>query len=279
MLRSTGLIDAPVATVAAALRHTRTATTGLAEVGVRAWATPSALELLVPGDEIGFRLGVAGIPVRLRTRVVRADADGMSSVLVDGPLRELRHESVLADVGGRTLVTDSLHWTTPGGRLGRVVDVTLMRRVVLGVLAQRMVAVRAVAEAWAERSVVVGAAIVRKGQLLAQQRHFPAADAGRWELPGGRVDPGETEADAVVRECREELDVDVEPAHRIGTDVPLNNGMLLRIHAAELADSSAYPKAVEHRAVRWIDGPDLTGLNWLDADRVLVHSIRDCLRR
>lgn len=272
------MIDAPLATVGAALRHTRTATTGLAEIGVAGQATTSALELLVPGDELAFQLDVARIPVRLRTRIVRADADALSSVLVAGPLRELRHESVLADVGGRTLITDSLHWTTPGGVLGRTADVVLTRRLVLNVLARRLASVRELAEAWASRSVVVGTAIIHKGRLLAQQRHFPAQDAGRWELPGGRVDPGETEEDAVVRECREELDVDVVPTGRIGTDVPLNNGMLLRIHAAELADSSATPRAVEHREVRWIDAPDLAGLHWLDADRVLVHSIRDLLR-
>lgn len=278
VLRSTGLIDAPVETVGAALRHTRTATNGLAGIGVRGRVADSVLQLLVPGDEVAFRLTVAGVPARLRTRIVRADADRMSSVLVAGPLRDLRHETVLADVGGRTLVTDSLHWTAPGGALGRLADVVLMRRLVLGVLAQRMSAVRSMAEAWAGRSVVVGAAIVRDGQLLAQQRRFPVPDAGRWELPGGRVEPGETESDAVVRECREELDVEVKPIRRVGTDVPLNNGMLLRIHAAELVGASAPPRAVEHRAVRWVDAADLGGLHWLDADHVLVHSMRELLR-
>ena len=57
--------------------------------------------------------------------------------------------------------------------------------------------------------VVVATAILRGGQVLAQQRAFPRADAGRWEFPGGRVDPGESEQDAVVRECREELGVEV----------------------------------------------------------------------
>lgn len=278
VLRSTGLVDAPLATVGAALRHTRTAATGLAEVGVSAQAVTPALELLVPGDELAFRFEVAGVPVPLRTRIVRADADRLTSVLVNGPLRELRHETVLADVGGRTLITDSLHWTTPGGALGRVADVVVMRRWVLDVLAQRLGAVRALAEAWAGRPVVVGAAIVHKGRMLAQERHFPAQDAGRWELPGGRVEPGEGESEAVARECREELDVDVEPLGRIGTDVPLNNGMLLRIHAAELADPTATPRAVEHRSVRWVEAAGLGELNWLDADRVLVHSLRDLLR-
>nr|WP_281290268.1 NUDIX domain-containing protein [Saccharopolyspora dendranthemae] len=137
-----------------------------------------------------------------------------------------------------------------------------------------MRAVRALAESWASREVVVGTAIVRGGRLLAQQRGYPAAHAGRWELPGGRVEPGETEHEAVIRECREELGVDVRPTGRLGTDVPLDNGMPLRIHTAELEDPSQQPRAVEHRDVRWAAPSELADLDWLETDRVLLHSLR-----
>ncbi|WP_245761554.1 NUDIX domain-containing protein [Saccharopolyspora shandongensis] len=277
VLRSTGLIEAPVATVGAALRHTRTAEVGLAALGVSGRAATRPAALLVPGDEIVFHTKIARLPVDLTTRVVRADADAMSSVLISGPLPELRHETVLAEVGPRTLLTDSVHWTTPFGPLGRLVDVAVVRRFVLDVLATRIAAVRELAESWATRPIVVGTAIVHKGRLLAQQRSYPAPDAGRWELPGGRVEPGEDESAAVVRECQEELAVEVRPTGRVGTDVPLSNGMLLRIHAAELADPTATPKAVEHSEVRWVEADELAALDWLDADRVLVHSLRNLL--
>lgn len=277
VLRSTGLIEAPVATAGAALRHTRTAEVGLADIGIRGHAATRPAALLVPGDELVFHTRIARLPFDLTTRIVRADADALSSVLVSGPLPELRHESVLAAAGPRTLLTDSVHWTTPFGPLGRLADVAIGRRFVLDALAARIAAVRELAESWASRSIVVGAAIVHKGRLLAQQRSYPAPDAGRWELPGGRVEPGEDEATAVVRECQEELAVEVRPTGRVGTDVPLNNGMLLRIHAAELADPTAIPEAVEHNEVRWVTADELTGLDWLDADQVLVHSLRHLL--
>jgi 8-oxo-dGTP diphosphatase len=57
--------------------------------------------------------------------------------------------------------------------------------------------------------VVVAAAVLREGEVLAAQRTRPPALAGRWELPGGRVEVGEQEPDAVVRELREELGIDV----------------------------------------------------------------------
>lgn len=279
VLRSTGLIDAPVATVGAALRHTRTAEQGLTALGVHGHVAGETGALLVPGDEIVFRVRRAGVPVRLRTRMVRADADVLTSVLVDGPLPRLRHESVLAGVGDRTLVTESLHWKSPFGAFGRLADITVLRWLVLAVLDRRIGAVRELAEAWAGRPVVVGAAIVHRGRLLAQQRRYPTWHAGRWELPGGRVEPGESECDAVVRECKEELDVEVTPTGRVGTDVPLDGGMLLRLHTAELADPSSVPKAVEHQDVRWVDASGLTGLDWLDTDRALVHSLRTLLHR
>ncbi|MCA1192342.1 NUDIX domain-containing protein [Saccharopolyspora sp. 6V] len=274
VLRSTGLVAAPLRTVGAALRHTRTAEEGLRQLGIQGRALTPAAELLVPGDDLAFRW--TKVPAaRLRTRIVRADADRLESVLIAGPLQELRHESVLAEAGGHTLLTDSLRWTTPFGALGRLVDVALARRVVLAVLARRMRAVGALAESWAARPVVVGTAITRRGRLLVQQRRFPARDAGRWELPGGRVEPGESEQDAVVRECKEELDVEVVPTGRVGTDVPLRGGMLLRVHTAELADPGVEPRAVEHRAVCWATRSELGGLDWLEADQVLAHSLRE----
>ncbi|EIF00353.1 NUDIX domain-containing protein [Saccharomonospora glauca] len=122
-------------------------------------------------------------------------------------------------------------------------------------------------------TVVVGAAVVRDGRLLAQQRAFPAEAAGLWELPGGRVEPGESDAEAVRRECVEELGVDVVVGDRVGADVPLPNGMVLRVYAATLRDAEAEPRAVEHRALRWLPAAELREIDWLPADRVLVPDL------
>ncbi|MFD2083126.1 NUDIX domain-containing protein [Actinopolymorpha cephalotaxi] len=128
------------------------------------------------------------------------------------------------------------------------------------------------------QTIVVGAAIVRDGLLLTQQRAYPEAAAGRWELPGGRVEPGESEAAAVVRECQEELGVDVAVHDRVGPDVPLPGGdLVLRIHAAALVDRGIEPVAHEHRALRWIGLADLDDLDWLEPDRVLLPDLHALL--
>jgi 8-oxo-dGTP diphosphatase len=121
--------------------------------------------------------------------------------------------------------------------------------------------------------VVVATAIMRNGQVLAQQRAFPSADAGRWEFPGGRVEPGESEEAAVVRECREELGVDVKTGLRIGPDVPLRNGMILRLYVATLVDESAEPIAVEHSAVKWVGVDEFDDIDWLDADLAFLSDL------
>lgn len=125
--------------------------------------------------------------------------------------------------------------------------------------------------------IVVATAIVRNGQVLAQQRAFPDDHAGRWEFPGGRVEPGESEKDAVVRECREELGVEVVAGEHVGPDVPLRNEMVLRLYSATL-ENDVEPVAVEHSAVKWVGADEFDGLPWLEADLVFLPALRDLLR-
>lgn len=125
--------------------------------------------------------------------------------------------------------------------------------------------------------VIVGAAIVRGRSLLAQQRAYPREVAGLWELPGGRVEPGESEVDALRRECVEELGVDVAVGARVGPDVPLRAGLVLRVFAASLADERAQPTALDHKALRWLDEAGLDTVEWLPADLELLPDLRRLL--
>jgi 8-oxo-dGTP diphosphatase len=125
---------------------------------------------------------------------------------------------------------------------------------------------------------VVAAALVRDGRVLAQQRAYPPEAAGRWELPGGRVEPGESAADALIRECREELAVDVVPGEQVGPDVPLPGGYTLRVHVARLAQPAAIPSPVEHAALRWVSRTELAELDWLDADRAVLPDLQTLLK-
>lgn len=134
------------------------------------------------------------------------------------------------------------------------------------------------AEHQRDAPVVVAAALVRDGRLLAQQRAFPPETAGRWELPGGRVEPGESAAQALIRECSEELAVEIVPGGQVGPDVPLPGGSTLRVHIARLAQLDAIPIPVEHAALRWVDLTGLAELDWLKADRVVLPDLAALLK-
>jgi 8-oxo-dGTP diphosphatase len=125
-------------------------------------------------------------------------------------------------------------------------------------------------------SLVVGAAIIARGRLLAAQRADPPELAGGWELPGGKVEPGETDEEALARECREELGIDVTVGRRIGEDWPLHNGYVMHVWTATIADGE--PEALEHSALRWLTEVELFDVPWLPADLRVLEAVRAHLK-
>jgi len=91
------------------------------------------------------------------------------------------------------------------------------------------------------------------------------------------VEVAEAEAAAVVRECREELDAQVLPTGRLGTDLPIDAGVL-RVHVARLAPGSPEPRALEHGALRWLGVAQLDTVDWIDADRAVLDDLAALLR-
>ncbi|MFB7422349.1 (deoxy)nucleoside triphosphate pyrophosphohydrolase [Streptomyces hydrogenans] len=117
--------------------------------------------------------------------------------------------------------------------------------------------------------VVVAAALLDGGRLLAARRSAPEELAGRWELPGGKVEPGERPEDALVRELREELGIEAEPGERIPGEWPLKPGYVLKVWTARLL--SGEPRPLEdHDALRWLARHELDTVDWLDQDRPAV---------
>lgn len=122
---------------------------------------------------------------------------------------------------------------------------------------------------------IVGAAILRDGRVLAAQRAQPSALAGGWEFPGGKVELGESDEIALLRECREELAVEIELDRRLGTDITVNGSAVLRVWTARLVGGE--PVAVEHADLRWLAREELTDVAWLPADLPLVADLRHLL--
>lgn len=127
------------------------------------------------------------------------------------------------------------------------------------------------------RVPVVGAAILRDGRLLAARRTTPAAAAGRWELPGGKVEPGETPDDALVREVAEELGCTISLTAWLPGAAPIGATHELRVAAAVLVEGE--PEPTEHDAVRWLAATDLGDVDWLEPDRPFLPHLAGMMRR
>ena len=113
--------------------------------------------------------------------------------------------------------------------------------------------------------IVVAGALISGSAVLVAQRQRPPELAGLWELPGGKVAAGETDAAALVRELREELGVETEVLDRIGGDVAIGGGLTLRAYQVVQTGGSLHPH--DHRALRWVGAADLDALAWVPADR------------
>jgi 8-oxo-dGTP diphosphatase len=124
-----------------------------------------------------------------------------------------------------------------------------------------------------DRVRVVCGALVRGGRVLVARRGPGMRHAGAWELPGGKVEPGEDDATALRRELREELSVNVQVGRWLGVSV------LGRVElVAYVCRSDESPCASEHDALRWL-GPDHLGeVAWAEADRPLLAALADELR-
>jgi 8-oxo-dGTP diphosphatase len=116
--------------------------------------------------------------------------------------------------------------------------------------------------------IVVAGAVICGCAVLVAQRSRPPELAGRWELPGGKVAPGETERDALARELAEELGLasgDIAVGDRLGDDIPLNGTTTLRAYRVLLIRGEPQPH--DHQALRWVTAADLADVDWVPADR------------
>lgn len=122
--------------------------------------------------------------------------------------------------------------------------------------------------------LVVGAAIVRHGCVLAARRATPLEAAGRWELPGGKVEPGESAERAVVREIAEELGCAVTVDGWLDGETPIAPGSGLRV---ALCTANSEPTPTEHDRIRWLTPEELDDVDWLEPDRPFLPELRERL--
>jgi 8-oxo-dGTP diphosphatase len=118
---------------------------------------------------------------------------------------------------------------------------------------------------------VVAAVIIRDGCVLACRRKAERSAGGLWEFPGGKVEPGESPQEALAREIREELGVDIEVGELIHRATTATDGVHVDLssYAARLTD--AVPtSSTDHDSLRWLYPDELRALTWAKPDLPVV---------
>lgn len=124
---------------------------------------------------------------------------------------------------------------------------------------------------------VVAAIIIENGKVFATQRGYGEFKDG-WEFPGGKIEPGETPEEAIVREIKEELDTEVEVIELLDTveyDYP-NFHLSMGCFICKIKSGDLVLK--EHEAAKWLTKDTLGSLEWLPADMGLVREIEKHLK-
>lgn len=127
-----------------------------------------------------------------------------------------------------------------------------------------------------KRIEVVAAIILDEGKIFATQRGYGEFKDG-WEFPGGKMEQGETPEQALKREIREELDVEIEVGQLFDTveyDYP---SFHLTMHCFLCTTKSGELVLKEHEAAKWLNKESLDSVEWLPADLGLIEKLKNAL--
>ncbi len=123
--------------------------------------------------------------------------------------------------------------------------------------------------------VEVVAALIRDGErLLICQRPAHKGNALLWEFVGGKVEPGESHREALIRECREELDVTVTVGEPFMEAVHQYPDIHVHLTLFEAAIVAGEPKRLEHNELRWVTAAELGDFPFCPADKEIIRRLQ-----
>ena len=128
------------------------------------------------------------------------------------------------------------------------------------------------------KTIHVVAAIITdaSGRIFATQRGY-GEWKDWWEFPGGKIEPGETPEEALRREIREELDIDITVGRLLATveyDYPAFH---LSMQCFLCTLPAGTPHLLAHEDARWLTREDLDSVRWLPADESIIKQLRDVI--
>lgn len=121
---------------------------------------------------------------------------------------------------------------------------------------------------------VVGAIIRDGDSYLVGQRAAHKSQGGLWEFMGGKIEPGETPEQALLRECREELDLEIENECVIDSVVHEYPEKTIRLTLISCTPKQgSNPRALEHQQIRWVTPKEMKSMPFCPADRDLIQKL------
>ena len=127
------------------------------------------------------------------------------------------------------------------------------------------------------KTIEVVAAVIRDGdKVFSTQRGYGEFKDG-WEFPGGKIELNETPEEALVREIKEELNIDISVGEFIGTieyDYP---NFHLTMHCYFCSIIEGHLKLLEHEAAKWVTVDTIDNVEWLPADLTIIPTIKELL--
>lgn len=126
-----------------------------------------------------------------------------------------------------------------------------------------------------KRRIEVVAAVIRdeEGRVFATQRGY-GDWKDWWEFPGGKMEAGETREEALRREMREELALEITVGEFIATVEYEYPKFKLRMHCYMCALNGSAPKLLEHENACWLGKDQLDSVKWLPADMEVVERLK-----
>ena len=126
---------------------------------------------------------------------------------------------------------------------------------------------------------VVGAAIIDKdNKVLCAQRGYGSLK-GKWEFPGGKIEAGENDTEAIKREIKEELNINVNVEQLIDENYHEYNDFNVNLKVYKCEYVSGTIKDTEHQSLKWVESRKLNELDWAEADQPIVDTYMDSLPR
>lgn len=119
----------------------------------------------------------------------------------------------------------------------------------------------------------VAAILVKNGKIAAFRRNNGNFD-GYYEFVGGKIEPDESKEQALIRECKEEIDIDITIDRYFRTISYDYDDFRLTLHCYVCKPRSEVMRLAVHDDVVWVDTRSIESLNWLPADRVMMDDLK-----